>query len=573
MIIKQLSNVIPYENLDQTTSAILQENGISLENFRSMVPDYFDTDIYQNFGIKDSFIPQIDNIKFLEKLSVLKNSEAFVKFVDAHKNEKICVIGDYDVDGVFSTLVMLIGLISIGVDATCVIPRRIYDGYSMKTIHVDRAIEKGASAIITVDNGIGTKDAVDYAISKGLSILVTDHHIPEDSTLPQGIDIIDPKYNGDEFSEICGACVAFKLIIYYYKKYNMLSLPKIKPLLSELIFYASCATMTDNMAAIGENRYLLRHGLDIVNYFKANKIWSGRILKIVSGLGSNNARAALNDPNRLFDVDLFSFSIGASINAVSRIGDDVEKLIDDILKASGDKVYIDGYSSANHIRQGYSRQILKKHKKTNDPVVVEILHQDDFDFPIRGVIGILANNIVFEERKPAIVGYEKDGFYEFSGRSVPGYSLYSIIDELKRTRPEFEISGGGHEYAMGIKIKADPNIMQQFKEAIVADYKANYVPQEQVVYLLEEDNIDDAIEAHRKLRIFGANFKKLTFTYSGFIENLDFYNKEIQIGRYNFKTFSMFDVPDVGSFVNVLFEINFDYGPGFRITKLVQKEG
>ena len=126
---------------------------------------------------------------------------------------------------------------------------------------------------------------------------------------------------------------------------------------------------------------------------------------------------------------------------------------------------------------------------------------------------------------------------------------------------------------MGIKIKADPEIMRQFKEAIDEDYKANYIPQEQTAYLLEDENIDAAIEAHRKLRIFGANFKKLTFTYSGFIENLDFYNKEIQIGRYNFKTFSMFDVPDIGSFVNVLFEINLDYGPGFRITKLVQKEG
>jgi single-stranded-DNA-specific exonuclease len=573
LIIKEISNINPYENLDQATSAILQENNISLDDFKKLVPDYFDETIYKDFGKENAQIPVIDNIKFLDKLTVLKNSEAFVDFVNTHKNNKICVIGDYDVDGVFSTLIMLIGLITIGVDSVCVIPRRIHDGYSMKKIHVDRAIEKGASAIITVDNGIGTKDAVDYAIEKGLDILVTDHHLPEESTLPKNIQIIDPKYNGDEVSDICGACVAFKLIVYYFKKYNMINSPKIKMLLNELIFYAACATMTDNMPAIGENRYLLRQGLDIVNNFKANKIWSGRILKIVSGLGSNNARNALNDPNRSFDVDLFSFSIGASINAVSRIGNDVEKLIEDILKASGDKVYIDGYASANHTRQGYSRQVLKKHKKSNTPVVVEILNESDFDFPIRGVIGILANNIVFEERKPAIVGYEKDGFYEFSGRSVPGYSLFNIINTLKEAHPEFEISGGGHEYAMGIKIKADPEIMRQFKEAIDEDYKANYIPQEQTAYLLEDENIDAAIEAHRKLRIFGANFKKLTFTYSGFIENLDFYNKEIQIGRYNFKTFSMFDVPDIGSFVNVLFEINFDYGPGFRITKLTQKEG
>lgn len=573
MNIKKISDVVAYEGLDSATTAILKENNISLAEFESKIPDYFDESIYKEFGLPGARVPETRNEEFLKNIIPLKNSEAFVDFVNKHKDGKICVIGDYDVDGVFSTLIMVIGLMAAGIDVTYVIPKRIHDGYSMKSIHIDRALEKGATSIITVDNGIGTRDAVVYALEKGLDVLITDHHIPEESSVPQGVDIINPKYNGDEFSDICGAYVAFKLIYYYFLQCGLLKSAKIKFLMNELIFYAACATMTDNMPAIGENRRILIQGLNIVNNFKYNKVWAGRILKIISGLGSNNARNDLNNPDRIFDVDLFSFSIGASVNAVSRIDWDVEELIADILKADKDKVYINGYSSANHTRQSYSRTVYRSHKKSDTPVVVEVLQESDFDFPIRGVIGILANSIVSEERKPAIVGYEKDGYYEFSGRSVPGYSLYNIINILKETHPEYDISGGGHEYAMGIRIKADPEIMESFKNEIIADYRANYVPQEPVVYELEDANIDAAVEAHRRLRIFGAGFKKLTFTHAGFIENIDYANKEVQIGEYVFRLFSTFDVPDVGSYVSVLFEINFDFGPGFRITKMIRKEG
>ena len=263
MNIKRLSDVTPYENLDVTTTAILNENNISIAEFQEKIPDYFDKTLYQDFGIVGAQVPTIDNLKFLEKISPLKNTQAFIDFIEKHRNEKICIIGDYDVDGVFSTLIMCVGLLSIGINVEHVIPQRITDGYSMKSLHVDRAIEKGATAIITVDNGIGTKEAVDYALEKGLSVLITDHHLPTEDCLPQGVDIIDPKYNGDEFSDICGAAVAFKLIIEYYKRNNMLGSSKIKLLLNELIFYAACATMTDNMPAIGENRFLLRQGLQV----------------------------------------------------------------------------------------------------------------------------------------------------------------------------------------------------------------------------------------------------------------------------------------------------------------------
>ena len=119
---------------------------------------------------------------------------------------------DYDADGIMATTIMKIALDGFGVKGIkIIIPDRLNDGYGIKVKHVDKAIELGSEVIITVDNGITAVDVVEYAKSKGLSVIVTDHHIPDKANLPKADLLINPHLTDEKFEHICGAMVALKL--------------------------------------------------------------------------------------------------------------------------------------------------------------------------------------------------------------------------------------------------------------------------------------------------------------------------------------------------------------------------
>ena len=107
------------------------------------------------------------------------NTEYFIDMINKHQNNKIIIVGDYDCDGVCATSIMLIFLKKLGIDCDYIIGNRFIDGYGMNNDLIDKAIAKGASLLITVDNGIKCKDNVKYAKDKGLDIIVTDHHLPD----------------------------------------------------------------------------------------------------------------------------------------------------------------------------------------------------------------------------------------------------------------------------------------------------------------------------------------------------------------------------------------------------------
>ena len=142
------------------------------------------------------------------------------------KKNKIRIIGDYDVDGVTSTYILYSGLHIIGANVSYDIPHRVEDGYGINNNLIDRAYDDGVNIIITCDNGIAARDAVLYAKSKGIDIVITDHHeVPkivenniEKELIPDANAVIDPKQNSCSypFVEICGAVVAFKLIEYLF---------------------------------------------------------------------------------------------------------------------------------------------------------------------------------------------------------------------------------------------------------------------------------------------------------------------------------------------------------------------
>ena len=436
MNIEKLSEQQPIEGFDLITSILLKNNNIDPDQFEKMFPDMF-TD-------------RLTVDKFLkEYMKPLKETDKFIDFIKENYDRRICLITDYDVDGIFSTVILKMGLSFIGVNkVSYCIPKRI-DSYGLSKALIDRAIEDGAEVIITADNGVGAKEATAYALEKGLKVLITDHHLPDEATLPEGVTIIDPKYNGDEFSGICGAYVAFKLVYALFDAFaDKLNTDYDKlEFMSELLVYAGVATISDLMPMLEENRLLIKTIMDYINEMKDRGMTDLRVLRILNAFGG---RYVLNDPYQLFNEETVAFNIAPCINSISRLGNSVEEVVGEIINCDNQSIYRNNYYAMNKERQKRTKIIAEKHVKTDAPVSIEVIDPADFPFEIAGLIGLMVNKITSEEHKPSLVGtkysYEKDGAaiskYSFSARSVLGYSIHEGVMRIKEAHPELNITGG-----------------------------------------------------------------------------------------------------------------------------------
>ena len=194
---------------------------------------------------------------------------------------KIRIIGDYDVDGVCSSYILLRGLRLLGADVDTVIPHRMKDGYGLNDHLIEQAEEEGIDTILTCDNGIAAADQIRLANSYGMTVIVTDHHeVPYEEQegerryrLPEAIAVIDPKQEDCPYpyKQICGAVVAYKLIQYLLREAQNsgwirqggepVSQEASQELLQELLSFTALATICDVMELRDENRILVREGL------------------------------------------------------------------------------------------------------------------------------------------------------------------------------------------------------------------------------------------------------------------------------------------------------------------------
>ena len=193
-----------------------------------------------------------------------KSVEILAEKIRAHK--LIRIIGDYDIDGVCSTYILLKGMRALGANADYDIPDRIADGYGLNLRLVERAAAEGVDTIVTCDNGIAARNEVAAAVERGLTVIVTDHHEVAhgengEELLPPAHAVIDPKRKGSEypFSSICGAVVAWKLIEELYLHFG-----KQKEDASVLLPFAAIATVGDVMPLRKENRIIVREGLKAI---------------------------------------------------------------------------------------------------------------------------------------------------------------------------------------------------------------------------------------------------------------------------------------------------------------------
>lgn len=356
---------------------------------------------------------------------------------------KIRIIGDYDIDGVTSTYVLLKGLTRIGGKVDTYIPDRVADGYGIHEHLINRAEEDGIDTIVTCDNGIAAAAEIDMARKKNMTVIVTDHHeIPyreingtRQVLLPPANAILNPKQSDCDYPEkgLCGAVVAFKLIIALYEEYGISSKE-----LEDYYELAAIATVGDVMDLQGENRILVKEGL--------------RRLKDTENIGLRELIRA----NGLEDMKITSyhvgFVLGPCINASGRLDTAARSLAllnakdrEKAARLAGDLTALN--QSRKALTEKGKEEAIQMVETTSlgqDRVLVIFLPDCH-----ESIAGIIAGRIREKYHRPSIVLTRGETGIKGSGRSIEGYSMFEELVKCADLMTQF----GGHPMAAGLSME------------------------------------------------------------------------------------------------------------------------
>lgn len=364
------------------------------------------------------------------------------------QGKAVRVIGDYDIDGICSTYILLTGLRACGAVADAVIPHRIHDGYGMNEHMITEAYEAGIDTILTCDNGIAATEQIAYAKSLGMTVVVTDHHevpyeVREDGIRqecpPPADAVIDPKQAQCEypFEGICGAVVAYKLIQVLTDR----ALGEEKcDLLQELLAFAAFATVGDVMELVDENRIIVKYGLKQISK------------------SANDGMQALMTVNGLRDKPLsayhIGFVLGPCLNATGRLDTACRALQMFLTDDKAEAVTIAGElkelndSRKNMTLQGTKQAIdLIEESDLRDDKVLVVYLPDCHE----SLAGIIAGRIRERYHKPVFVLTRSEEGVKGSGRSIEAYHMYDKMSECKELYTKY----GGHKMAAGVSMPED----------------------------------------------------------------------------------------------------------------------
>lgn len=349
------------------------------------------------------------------------------------KKRLITIVGDYDADGVDSSAIMYYGLTFLGANVRVRIPRRLSEGFGLN-MNIIEEIDSGL--VITVDNGIVAFDPIKRAKEKGLDVIITDHHLPDESgKFPEADLIIDPHIPGTaDFADYCGAGIAYRLMK------ELISDPKV---LAKLSCFAAIGTVADVMPLVEENRQIVKEGL------KNMVTFGNRTTGLYSIL-----RAADKDTN-MTATDI-AFKIGPMINACGRLYDNGAHEIFEALVYDGPFDESIGQRINDHNEQ---RKVLVQQGMANayKNIAEHNLHGDCplvvYEPSIsEGLVGIIAGHLAEEKKVPTFVFTDSthEGIYKGSGRSAGGVHLKNLLDACSETLFKY----GGHAEAAGVSVKA-----------------------------------------------------------------------------------------------------------------------
>lgn len=367
--------------------------------------------------------------------------------------ERMCIYGDYDCDGVTATALLYSFLEALGGDVLYYIPDREKEGYGMNPAAIDTIYERGARLIITVDNGISSFDEADYIYQKGMELVVTDHHQVGDR-LPRAEAVVNPHREENEisFRDFAGVGVAFKLACALYDG----DVSDLIALYSDLI---AIGTLADLVPMVGENRGLVRAGLECINQSPRVGV---QALKQAAGSAQTYSAG---------DV---TFRLCPRINAAGRM-DSALRALELLLSEDEEDAAFRAAQlcEENQHRQELERSILEdiEHKIAVSPDLLQgrvlVVAGENYH---PGVIGIVASHLVERYGKPAVViTLCADGTASGSARSIEGFNLFEAIQSCVDCLTRY----GGHPMAAGLGLLAEN--VAAFRETINA-YAAEAYP-------------------------------------------------------------------------------------------------
>lgn len=383
--------------------------------------------------------------------------KAVARILDAvENNERICVYGDFDADGVTSTALLYSYLDDVGADAMYYIPSRDTEGYGLNADAVSKLYDFGVKLIVTVDNGVAAVDEVAYAKTLGVDVVITDHHAVPD-VLPDAVAVVDPHRPDDEsrFKDLCGVGVAFKLVWAIEGGYA-----DVNSLLENYSDLVALGTIGDLVPLRGENRVFAKTGLVHINNLDR------------TGIAAVCDEAGLS--NRRITAGNVSFNIVPRINAVGRLSHSkksVQMLLTDDEDYAAEIAAELGEDNAE--RQRIEKDILRDIDAMiqRNPSIVQsrviVVCGEDWH---KGVIGIVASRLKEVYSKPSIVITLDGGVCRASGRSVPGFSLIDAVFSCS----DLLVRCGGHPMAVGFSI--EPRHIDAFIERLSAYTAAHPVP-------------------------------------------------------------------------------------------------
>jgi single-stranded-DNA-specific exonuclease len=354
------------------------------------------------------------------------------------RRERIAIHGDYDVDGVTSTVMLRRALELLGGDVIHFLPERLTDGYGLQPAAVERLHASGVSVIVSVDCGIRAPEAARCARELGVDLVITDHHEP-DAALPPAFAVINPKRADCTYPDkhLAGVGVAFKLVQALFRAAGR------EHLLAGFLKIAAIGTLADVVPLVGENRVIARLGLDSLS--RGPHRIGLRALLDVAGLAG-----------KAIDSYHVSFMLAPRVNAAGRMSS--PDLAARLLLAGDETPSEDAYALARQLeeenarRQAEEAEILAAARKvvTSDPDVgartVLVVAGEGWH---RGVIGIVASKLVDAFHRPAIVLSIDNGVAHGSCRSIPAFDMLAALER----RPELFMRFGGHRQAAGLTIE------------------------------------------------------------------------------------------------------------------------
>lgn len=427
--------------------------------------------------------------------------------------EQVVVLGDYDVDGVSSTALLVGILRRFGLQPRFVVPRRAEDGYGLSRSAIDRALEEGTpNLFVALDCGTNSHEEVGFLLGKGTDVIVIDHHRSKEKPLEQGILVnphlqVDAGELGEEYRNLCTVGLVFKLahgLLKLLRQDGNVTAHEIR--LRDELDLVALGTVADLVPLLGENRVLSRHGL-----------------KILEGTARPGLRALMDvagvRPGREVTPIDISFRLGPRINASGRLADaalSVELMLSTDARFSAETArQLDDF---NRERQDIERQITEEAEQMIEREFADaqgiVLYHDNWH---PGVVGIVAGRVTRKYNRPCVVLGNDGGLAKGSGRSLNGINLVEVLGDCASDLD----SWGGHPMAVGVAVAKDrlDAFRERFAAAVLAHVGQEIAEAElELSAWIEAEQITEELMAELDaLRPFGQGNPEPVFGIAGVV--------------------------------------------------------